>query len=279
MLVSARARIKHRDVAMTGTQSGSIQALAASLTPARAGATTVPSSNTVAPAADTATSPLREDVWDFTTDALKQEVHDHGFSGARVAYTATTRKSMWAAEHVDSVLLDLTYRLPAFRAQNLPGSCVGVMPYTGGSGADCAFLSTTGPGTAFYSQGTTYTPRAAIDVTLNNVSEQVFKFGLVTRTLRFDITGSSTFQEAVIAVPGNSPGYASTVPVAVYLQTYLCPPGATCAAPPNPAPFGWKASDHGWVRRVAARVDYKDPSGNPLPPSRVVTVRDWSYRR
>ena len=275
VLVSAKVRIRHRDVATTsGSKQGAIQTLGLTLTPNRAGGPlNVLPGNTVTPQSDASTTALHEEAWDFT-NALTQEVHDNGFNGAQLALTATTRRSVTATEQVDSLLLDLSYKLPAFRAQDLPGSCVGQVPYTSGGGGGCAMLSITGPGTAFYSQGTTYSPRAAIDVTLSNISQQVFKYGLITRTLRFDITGSSTFDQAVIAVPDDNTGPQPVTDVAVYLQVYLCPSG-TCSGPPNPMTFGWTPPvGSGWTRRLASRAEYSKPSG-----ARTVTVKDWAYSR
>ena len=265
-LVSAKLYVSHRDL-IPASGGGPITALASTLTPV--GGTALTPSNTVTPGStDSVSTPVHEESWDYTT-ALASLVHDSGFTGAAATFTATGTKGKSTTEQLDSLQLQLTYKLPKFRAQTLSGSCVGIAPY-GTNNGSCAFLKATGPSTALYLQGTTYVPKAALDITLNNISQQVFRYGLVVRTLTFSITGSSSFDQAVISIPEDSTDL-QIHPVAIYLQVYLCP-GDACSGAPG--------TDPGWIRRASARVDIQDSTpGIAAPPHRQVLLQQWSALR
>ena len=190
------------------------------------------SANALVVGNDAAGDPVREDALDFTA-AMKPYFDVYGFAGVKAKYTATVTPGASATAMLDGVRLDITYEVPGFRAQNTPGSCVGAFPYTNGSSGPCAFIKADGsnPETRLYVQGTTYAPLGALDITLNNVSEQVFRFGVIARAVKVAITGSSSFTGAVIAVPDDSPAYAATVPLAAHLQVYVCETGGSCPAP------------------------------------------------
>jgi hypothetical protein len=106
--------------------------------------------------------------------------------------------------------------------------CVNQTPYptTG-----CAVLSSdNSPKTAFTIQGTTYTPRSMIDITLNNNTVQVFRWGLITRGLVLNSTGSTgSLNNPVIDVPANAPA-PFALPNIVYLEVFVCPGAGTCPA-------------------------------------------------
>ena len=98
----------------------------------------------------------------------------------------------------------------------------------GGDATHCPVLQTTNdpnPGTTIY--GTTYTPRAMIDLYLNNNTVQVFRWGLVTRGILVGSSGSSDLSNAVIDVPDDAPA-PFPLPTYYYLDVYLCPGQATC---------------------------------------------------
>jgi hypothetical protein len=200
-----------------------------------------------------------------TLATLAAAVHDYGFTSASAIYSVKPRNN-GGTEWLDAVQLTLTYIVPALRAENatISGSpsCVAKVGY-GSAGGTCAALSTTNaPGSVLYIQGTAYLPLAAVDITLNNVSSQVFKFGVVSRVLAVKINGSSTFQQAVIEIPDNSPGYG-IVDADVLLTVYVCPASATCSPGGTPA-------------RLRARVKITDPSGTVVPGQRQITVTSWS---
>lgn len=104
--------------------------------------------------------------------------------------------------------------------------CVVATPYPS---VGCAVLSSDlSPKTALTIQGTTYTARSMIDITLNNNTVQVFRWGLITRGLRLGSTGSTvSLNNPVIDVPANAPP-PYTLPDIVYLDVYVCPGAGTC---------------------------------------------------
>lgn len=105
--------------------------------------------------------------------------------------------------------------------------CVTATPYPS---TGCAVLaSDQSPKTALTIQGTTYTPRSMIDITLNNNTVQVFRWGLITRGLRLNSTGSTgSLADPVIDVPANAPPPYS-LPNIVYLDVFVCQSAATCS--------------------------------------------------
>lgn len=110
--------------------------------------------------------------------------------------------------------------------------CVTATPYpAGGDATHCAILQSYGdPNPALTIQGTTYTPLSVIDLYLNNNTVQVFRWGLITRSLRISSTGSTgSLNNPVIDVPSNAPAPYS-LPNLVYLEVYVCPGASTCAA-------------------------------------------------
>jgi hypothetical protein len=200
------------------------------------------------------------------TSALAPVVHSTGLTSASMLFSASMRGS--GSEDLDTIQLDLTYIAPAFRGEtttSIPGNCL-TATYTGGSSGQCAVLSTpTNYAGAFFVQGTTNTPAAAIDLTLNNLTSQVLRFGVVARSLWVKETGSLNYSGPVIEVPDNSPGYgtASTI---VDLQVYVCPGSSAC-------------SSSAGKLQLTARVQIWDPSGSPVPGARQITVLSWSQQR
>ncbi|MGH3862072.1 hypothetical protein [Actinokineospora sp.] len=194
------------------------------------------------------------------TGSLAKAVYDGTFSGA----TIDLKVSLDAKddiEDLDAIQLDLTYVAPAFRAGT---GCVTTVPYTGlGNASRCPLVSSDGsPNNRFYVQGTTYAPRAALDITLNNASEQVFRFGVVTRSLWVKLTGSFSYGGPVIEVPDDSPGFVFSV----YLSVYPCPSPGPCSTSGTPS-----------LRAKVAFVD-SDPV-TPIAGRRQVSVLSWSNPR
>jgi len=99
----------------------------------------------------------------------------------------------------------------------------------GGDGTHCAVIQTTNdPNPALTIYGTTYVPNAAIDLYLNNNTVQVFRWGLVARTVLIGSTGSAGLGAAVIDVPDDAPA-PFALPTYYYLDVFLCPGQATCS--------------------------------------------------
>ncbi len=194
------------------------------------------------------------DVTDVTSQ-LAQAVYDGTFAGGQLGYTVDVRHE--GTELVDALQLELAYTPPALRAES---GCTQLM-YP--SPSACALVTAVNnAGNRFYVQGTTYAPKAVLDVTLNNATEPIFRFGVVARSLWVKETGSVTFTGAVIEVPDDSPGFV----FGVYLSAYVCPGSGTCAPSGTPS-----------ARARVAYVD-GDPT-NPVAGARQVSVLSWSGNR
>ena len=213
VLTAATLHIRHQDADATSNSAGSAKvtiggAVTAALpVPASATATTtdVPLSGT-------------------NLNSLQQEVHDNGYAGATVAYTANAKKNN-ATATLDQITLDLTYYVPVLRGEG--GTCID------GTSGSCQFISMPGGNNkiGFYLQGTSYLPYADVNIQLGNFSAEVAKFGMVARQLEFAITnGNPSWTGPIFEVPDNSPGYG-------YQNSTVCPRRSTSArASPADAP-------------------------------------------
>jgi len=253
VLRSAAVRVVHRH-----SDTGSTDPLTVSVTPTGGTAVTGTAAGgaggtamrTDLVAADTA-----------LTGSLAQAVYAGTYSGAQIAVTVRPSANN-DTEDVDAVALELTYTPPALRAGS---GCVTATPY--GSGTACALVSTVNnAGNQFYVQGTTYAPAAVVDLILNNAAEQVFRFGVVVRSLWLTETGSFSYTGPVIEVPDDSPGFL----ISVYLEVYLCPGAASCATTGTPV----------LRARVAMRDESEVDSGGTGEPEgaghRQVAVLSWT---
>jgi Tfp pilus assembly protein PilX len=158
-------------------------------------------------------------------------------------------------------------------ALSVPGAPGGSVPAEGGctiatpypSGSTCAaLLTTSAPNSVLFVQGTTYLPNAAVDVTLNNVTRQIFESGIFARTLFLTTPSSFTSPPGgIIQVPSNSPGYTNADDV-VYLTAYVCANQSTgCTSA---------------VGKLSLRAKI-DLYSTGSPSVRVVTVNSWSVQR
>jgi hypothetical protein len=249
ILKTAAVRVRHRHTDATTTDT-----ITVTLTPNGGTATTAGSL-----AGGTGGAAFRNDTVTLNaaaTEQLARSVYAGTFTGAEIALK-TSLVANNDTEDVDAIQLDLSYVAPAFRA---PTGCVTATPYTGTGSTACALVMTVNnSGGQFYVQGTTYAPKAAIDISLNNIAEQVFRFGVIARTLWVKATGSYAYAGAVIEVPDDSPGFVFSV----YLTVYVCPGAATCGTAGAAA-----------LRVKVAFVD-ADPT-TPLPGRRQVAVLSWS---
>jgi hypothetical protein len=248
ILKSATVRVTHRH-----SDAASSDSLAVTLTPNGSPAV---SGNVAGHPGDTAfrTDSISLDA--AGTGSLAQAVYGGTFTGATIALT-TSVSARNDTEDVDAIQLDLSYVAPALRAGT---GCVTTTPYTGTGSSSCALVtSVNNAGNQFYVQGTTYAPGAVLDVTLNNAAEQIFRFGVVARSVWIKETGSFSYAGVVIEVPDDSPGFVFSV----YLTAYVCPGAGTCT------PAGTPVS-----RAKVAFVD-ADPA-TPTPGQRQVVVLSWS---
>lgn len=203
---------------------------------------------------------------------FKRQVHDTGFSGGAVGFESTLAAATTTngqnpvvtpqVAQLDAVRLELTYHLPALRGQTtaaIPGNTVA-------SAGGAAVVQVLGNSTTYYVQGTTYVPLSKIDLSLNNLDESVFRFGVIARSLQVFETGSFDYPGAVIELPDNSPGFGYETTL-VRLKVYLCA-GVTSGCTVG-----------GGKLALTARVKLFDQGGVPGPPSRQVSVLNWSHTR
>jgi hypothetical protein len=199
------------------------------------------------------------------TSAFANYVHDNGFTGADMSYAATLTHA--GNENLDAMQIDIRYVIPAFRNQNITtitSNCIR-LPYRGAAGTGCAVLSTSdlSPFTgAFYVQGTTYTPTAPVDLTLNNATQQVLPVGVISRALWLTQTGAFTHPGPVIEIPVDTTG-GNGAPV-VFLTVYVCPAITTSTCSTNPAKIT--------ALRAKALID------DSTPPRRM-RILSWSNLR
>jgi hypothetical protein len=252
ILTSAKLRIVHG--ASSAATSRSV-----TVTPAGGAAPRVVTVSTTARSAGSTTTV-------DLTSAVATAAHSSGLAGLGLRYSSSMGAG--GTEQIDAVFLDLTYTAPAFRGETtaaVPGNCL-ASAYTGGSAGQCAVFSTaTSYKGKLYVQGTMYAPIAPIDLTLNNVTTQAIRFGVISRTLWAKETGSIRYTGPVVEVPDMSPGAAIGGTV-VYLTAYVCPGSATCSASTG---------------RLAlrTRVYIYDPTGAPVPASRQMTIQSWAVQR
>lgn len=257
VLLSAELRVTHRE-----TTVRSQDALSVSVTPnpARSG-TPAPVVATAAPPVN-GTALLRTDTVPLMNAALAQEVWRYGLQDLRIDYgvqVARTGNGMTAlGAELDALELVLSWRPPSLRGQT---QAVNGSNCVGGVDGTCPLIFTDGAQTQLYLQGTTYTPLAALDVRLTNVSGQVFKSGVVARSLAISVTPSAGFTGPVIEIPDET---GAGVEMDVYLTAYVC--RTTCGAPPPSA---------GWRRVGRSSVSLESAYPVPSTGQRGVTVTSW----
>ena len=191
--------------------------------------------------------------------ALQKSVHDNGFTGATLKFDASLGKNQ--VSQLDAARLELTYYLPNLRGETtaaIPGNTVAT---PGGE----PVVKALGNDTQVYIQGTTYAPLASLNLSLNNIAESVFRFGVIARSLSIFETASFTYPGAVIELPDNSPGWGVSGTL-VQLKVYVCPGSSSCN------------SSTGELS-LTTRVQLWDPTGVPTPGRRQITVLSWSHRR
>lgn len=183
----------------------------------------------------------------------QDEVHTYGFTGLRVRYDAGVAFPYRVVENLDAIRLQLTWKPPAVRGQQVPvngtGNCITRYP------SGCDLLETATSGTAFYTQGTLYAPLASVSIKLASAGSVIFRSGIVVRSLQAQVPTSAESPGPVIQVPNDSAG---ALPLDVYFRAYA---GSTVVG--------------------TARVRYPatDPTATPVPGRRAVTVLSWTIRR
>lgn len=264
MLSSASLTVKYQNSNGAG---GGTDTRTVVITPKSAtGTAGTPISVTLPSTSDNAVHTANVNLYSSGTGPLATAFHSVGYSGASAVYSVQTKHT--GVEKVDTIQLNLGYSPPAFRAEDtlsVPGNCL-AETYTGGSGGQCAVLSTSSSYKGnVYIQGTTYTPAAVVDLTLSNITAQVLRFGVISRSLWIKETGATSYIGPVIEIPDDSTTYGPGGTV-LYLNAYICQAAATCSAATGKL-------------GLRARVLVYDPSGIPNPPSRQIIVQSWAMQR
>jgi Tfp pilus assembly protein PilX len=261
---SAVLHVKHRH-----SDPSSSDTLTATLTPT--GGAAAPVATVVGPTGSSSFTTNDLPIDPAATGSLASAIHAGTFTGASVDLKVALAKKN-DVEDIDSITLDISYQPPAYRSEStaIPGGNCLTSTYTGvGSGA-CAVLSTTNSyAGAFYMQGTTYTPIAPIDVSLNNVTQQVLRYGVISRSLFIKETGSITYAGPVIVLPDDGTGYGSAGTI-VDLTVYVCPSVSTNNC----------ANDASKKLLLTSRVLIYDASGvTPPTQKKQISVLSWSEQR
>ncbi|GAA3666920.1 hypothetical protein GCM10022237_28650 [Nocardioides ginsengisoli] len=251
VLTSATLHVRHQDSEATSTSAGTATIQVGSTTTAALPIGAVGSTSMV-----TTDVLLNSSTNTAAFNSLQTAIHDGGYTGATVAYTAKSKKNATAA--LDAISLDLTYYVPVLRGQG--GTCID------GTGGSCKFMDMKNGNNKelVYFQGTTYVPYGDLQLLLGNFASEIMKFGLVARQLEFAFwNGNSVQGVPVIEIPDNSPGFGFETTL-VRLQVYVCP-GTSCSS--------------GGSLALNVKVKIFDNGGQPGPPNRQVTVLSWSHTR
>jgi Tfp pilus assembly protein PilX len=129
----------------------------------------------------------------------------------------------------------------------------------------CATLSSdNSPNSHIYIQGTTYVSNGWINLSFNNSTGQVFRYGVVARSLSLNPTGSPDLSYPVIEVPDDAP--AGALRTVLYLSVYVCQGKSSCDTSSG-------------TLRLKVKVAVSDPTGEVVAGKREITVLSWSVVR
>jgi hypothetical protein len=193
------------------------------------------------------------------TADLAAEIYSNGLANNANPFTGSvvlsSGKTATVSAKVDYVKLVLKWRPLSVRAES---GCIILVVGV------CPVIGTNTQQKTFYVQGTAYLPKAKVDLTLNNVSGQVFRAGLIARAAALDISASSTYSGPLIELPTNT---LAPSPVIVFFTAWSCPPahaGVPSSTGPDPCtPTG------------RAKVRFSDANPSPVPGDRQVTILGW----
>jgi hypothetical protein len=262
ILVTAELRVTHKEATTRSSDAISVSLLP---NPGRAG--TPPTVSAGAVAVNSSASFKTTTV--ALTPALMKEVWQYGLSAAQIDYTVSATKQSGSTTKLtadlDSVQLYLAWTPPSVRGESTPvygANCVGAVP----PATSCPLIQTSGSKSSLYLQGTTYAPLATFNIALTNASDQVFKSGIIARSLTFSVTPSASFTGPVIEVPDET---GIGVKLDVYLAAYVCSTTtASCSSTPPPS-AAWRRVGRSSISLVSV---YPVPSNG----SRGVTVSSWN---
>ncbi len=252
VLKAARLVVRHKSAQNNAGTASTLR-----ITPSVPGSTPLGPFNLTRPGTLTTETVDLKTQYAAVYNALAKSVHDKGYTGAGIDYTATVGRTQSA--QLDAVRLELEYYVPQLRGTAaVPTNCTTTI---GGSG--CAVVRTDKK-SELYLQGTTYLPRGLADIEVSNTEAQVFRWGVIARSLRVNVNGAYVYAGALIELPDNSPGMGLDGTL-VQLTVHVCPGRSTCDASGQVA--------------LKVRAQVWDVDGDPATPDREVTVLSWSHQR
>jgi hypothetical protein len=209
---SVKLELKHQDhLVLPSSASVGNLSLSGTVTGTAASATITDKNNCALAClteADTNHADLADLSAAFTTPASLQNLS--------VVYSATAKKQGNSGtsftESLDGARLLINYTPPPPATFLKESGCVTTAPY--GSAGSCALITTAGTQTSYSVHGTAYAPLAAFDIQLTNASYEVFGRGLVARSLKANVTSSSTCTGAS-CIPFQLPGPSGRGPTTV----------------------------------------------------------------
>ncbi|KRA37624.1 MULTISPECIES: hypothetical protein [unclassified Nocardioides] len=252
VLKAARLVVRHR-AASASTTASTIR-----ITPSVAGSTTLGPFNLTRPTSLTTETIDLKTAQTTVYNALAKSIHDRGYTGASIDFTATANRNQSA--QLDAIRLELEYYVPQMRGPaaistnctTTVGGCAAIDSATNGKGEP-------------YLQGTTYVPLGKVYLNVANTNAQVFRWGIIARALHIDLNGAFKFTGAVIELPDNSPGLGLNGTL-VQFNVYVCPNSPTCSATGKLA------------LKVRAQVWDRDADASTTN-DREVTIMSWSHQR
>jgi hypothetical protein len=262
VLDQATVTVRHGEL---GANAGTTLTL--TLTPKRAGAT--PIVKVLHVTTGTSSLAYQNEPFDITSD-LRTELYAYGIANSGVPFTATVVVTTDAtngqnvSEQVDYLNLSLTWRSIVFRAQS------GCVTLPGG----CAVVQSDIHTDELYFQGTAYVPKARLDIRLVGVTGQVFRAGLIARSVSLNVSPSNGYEGPLIELPDNTLAPAA---LRVYLTAWGLPPpclaAGTCPASATPS------TANGWTLLGRTLVEYTDLNFVPVAGQRGVAVKSWRVAR
>lgn len=218
--------------------------------------------------------------------AMQKQIKDNGFGGLTVAYTVTNRINGNLKVDVDQMALVLSVSPPSVRSQGtaIRGTTRNCVGDPASSDTPCPLMSSLqGAQPQVFLKGMTFAPLAGFTIDVNNVSGQVFGWGLVADWLDINVTASnfpnsSAAGGPMIEVPFPTQAGADAV---VYLRTYRCTlpsAGATPAAWTGETPSS-ECGSGSLAPVLKAEAWLQSPTdATALGRRRLVRIASWDQR-
>jgi hypothetical protein len=254
VLKAARLLVRHK----VASGSNGFPASTITITPTAPGSTALPAVSLTKPTSLTLQTIDLKTSQATVYDALAKAVHAQGYTGAGIDFRATANRNQ--SVQLDYVRLELDYYVPRLRGPAaIPTNCVTTI------GSGC-YLVNTHKKSEVYLQGTTYVPLGRIYLEVANTDFQVFRWGVIARSLYANLNGAFKETGALIELPDNTPGMGINGTL-VQLSVYVCQASDSCSDAPD-----------GLALKVRAQIWDKD--GDPATSGdREVTVLSWSHQR